>query len=147
MNAILQVLPAFHAGGVEQTTLLVANALAEQGLGSFDYDFIKTYSLMTFSKNFDIRFNSFSYGLTSFDAHDAVNKNVDKQLILLGTLYNKDGDIENLFTEFDKFVVEMKKSLPDYDIKYNELPRNIDFNQKYYDFPVEFRIISKQNEN
>jgi glycosyltransferase involved in cell wall biosynthesis len=35
MNAILQVLPSFHAGGVEQTTLLVANALAEQGLGSF----------------------------------------------------------------------------------------------------------------
>ena len=57
------------------------------------------------------------------------------------------GDIENLFTEFDKFVVQMKKSLPDYDIKYNELPRNIDFNQKYYDFPVEFRIISKKNEN
>ena len=35
MGSILQVLPAFHAGGVEQTTLLVANALAEQGFGSF----------------------------------------------------------------------------------------------------------------
>ncbi len=35
MSSILQVLPAFHAGGVEQTTLLVANALAEQGFGSF----------------------------------------------------------------------------------------------------------------
>ena len=119
----------------------------EQGLGRFDYDFIKTYSLMTFAKDFNIRFKSFSYGLISFDSHNAVNKNADKQLTLLGTLYNKDGDIENLFTEFDKFVVQMKKSLPDYEIKYNELPRNIDFNQKYYDFPVEFRIISKKNEN
>ena len=35
MSSILQVLPAFHAGGVEQTTLLVANSLAEQGFGSF----------------------------------------------------------------------------------------------------------------
>ena len=102
---------------------------------------------MTFAKDFDIKFKSFSYGLTSFNSHDGVNQGADKQLTLVGTLYNKDGDIENLFTEFDKFVVQMKKSLPDYEIKYNELPRNIDFNQKYYDFPVEFRIVSKKNEN
>lgn len=35
MNSILQVLPSFHAGGVEQTTMHVANALAEQGFNSF----------------------------------------------------------------------------------------------------------------
>jgi glycosyltransferase involved in cell wall biosynthesis len=35
MNSILQVVPSFHAGGVEQTTLHVANALAEQGFNSF----------------------------------------------------------------------------------------------------------------
>lgn len=35
MNAVLQVLPSFHTGGVEQTTLLIANALAEKGLKSF----------------------------------------------------------------------------------------------------------------
>lgn len=35
MNAVLQILPTFHAGGVEQTTLLVANALAEKGFKSF----------------------------------------------------------------------------------------------------------------
>lgn len=35
MNSILQVAPSFHAGGVEQTTLHVANALAEQGFNSF----------------------------------------------------------------------------------------------------------------
>ena len=35
MNSILQVLPSFHAGGVEQTTMHVANALAEQGINSF----------------------------------------------------------------------------------------------------------------
>jgi hypothetical protein len=98
---------------------------------------------MNFSRDFDIKFNSFSYGLSSFNSHSANNKGVERQLTLVGKLYNKSGDIENLFTEFDKFVVQMKKSLTDYDIKYNELPRNIDFNQKYYDFPVEFRIISK----
>lgn len=35
MSSVLQVLPSFHAGGVEQTTLSVANALAERGLRSF----------------------------------------------------------------------------------------------------------------
>jgi glycosyltransferase involved in cell wall biosynthesis len=35
MNSILQVLPSFHAGGVEQTTMHVANALAEQGINNF----------------------------------------------------------------------------------------------------------------
>jgi hypothetical protein len=115
----------------------------EQGLGNFEHDFVKTYSLMNFSRDFDIKFNSFSYGLSSFNSHSSDNKNAERQLTLVGKLYNKSGDIENLFTEFDKFVVQMKKSLVDYDIKYNELPRNIDFNQKYYDFPVEFRIISK----
>ncbi len=115
----------------------------EQGLGNFEHDFVKTYSLMNFSRDFDIKFNSFSYGLSSFNSHSSDNKGAERQLTLVGKLYNKSGDIENLFTEFDKFVVQMKKSLVDYDIKYNELPRNIDFNQKYYDFPVEFRIISK----
>ena len=37
----------------------------------------------------------------------------------------------------------MKKNITDSEIKYNELPRNIDFNQKYYDFPFEFRITKK----
>lgn len=35
MNSVLQVLPSLHAGGVEQTTLLVANSLAERGFKSF----------------------------------------------------------------------------------------------------------------
>ncbi len=35
MNAVLQILPTFHTGGVEKTTLLIANALAEKGLRSF----------------------------------------------------------------------------------------------------------------
>jgi hypothetical protein len=119
----------------------------EEGLGTLKSDFIKTYSLMSFSRDYNIKFTSFSYGLTSFDYRNSQNDNIDKQLTLSGKLLNKGGDIESLFTEFDRFVVQMKKSLSDYDIKYNELPRNIDFNQKYYDFPVEFRIISKKTEN
>ena len=116
----------------------------EDGLGTLESDFIKTYSLMGFSRDYNIKFTSFSYGLLSFDHRNAKNNDIEKQLTLNGKLYNEGGDIESLFTEFDKFVVQMKKSLSDYEIKYNELPRNIDFNQKYYDFPVEFRIISKK---
>jgi len=35
MSGILQVLPAFHVGGVEQSVLTIANHLSEQGIPSF----------------------------------------------------------------------------------------------------------------
>jgi hypothetical protein len=118
----------------------------EIGLGSMYHDFIKTYSLLKFIKNFELKFNFISYDLVDFNARISNNNNAVKQLKLIGKIENKTGDIENLFTEFDNLLVEMRKNLPDYEIKYNELPRNIDFNQKYFSFPVEFRIISKKNE-
>lgn len=114
----------------------------EEALGKYLPNFLKTYSLMSFSRDFDIKFNFFSYSLIDFNTHNS-NNNTKKQLTLIGKLYNKSGDIENLFTEFDKYIIQMKKSLPDYNINYNDLPRTIDFNQKYYDYPVEFRIIEK----
>lgn len=119
----------------------------EIGLGELSHDFIKTYTQLKFSKDFNIKFNFLSYDLVDFNSRISSNTNTNKQLKLIGKIENKSGDIENLFTEFDNLLVEMKKNLPDYDIKYNELPRNIDFNQKYYSFPVEFRILSKKNEN
>jgi len=84
-----------------------------------------------------------SYNLSSFNSHNSNTKNSYVETIFSGKLINKSGDIEALFTEFDKFVVEMKKNITDSEIKYNELPRNIDFNQKYYSFPFEFRITKK----
>ena len=119
----------------------------EQGLGNLYHDFIKTYSKMKFTKDFNIKFNFIGYDLIDFNSRSSSNSNSIKQLKLIGKIENKSGDIENLFTEFDNLLVEMKKNLPDYEIKYNELPRNIDFNQKYFSFPVEFRILSKKNEN
>jgi len=116
----------------------------EESLGPLiPYDFVNTYVGMSFSKNFDVKINSMTYNLSSFNSHNSNTKNCFYETILRGKLINKSGDIETLFTEFDKFIVEMKKNLPDYEIKYNELPRNIDFNQKYFDFSFEFRIIKK----
>ena len=132
-------------GGVETSIERVGDmGRVEEGLGKIIPDFIKTYSLMAFSNQFNLKFNFFSYTLVSFNSHNKSNVSAQKQITLIGKLYNKSGDIEDLFTEFDKYLVELKKSLVDYEIKYNELPRNIDFNQKYYDFPIEFRIISKK---
>ena len=119
----------------------------EQGLGTLYHDFIKTYSKLKFTKDFNIKFNFIGYDLIDFNSRSSSNSNSLKQLKLIGKIENKSGDIENLFTEFDNLLVEMRKNLPDYEIKYNELPRNIDFNQKYFSFPVEFRILSKKNEN
>ncbi len=69
--------------------------------------------------------------------------NLGYEVKFSGRIINKSGDIEDLFREFDSLVIEVKKNMPSSTIKYNELPRNIDFNKKYYDFPVEFTISNK----
>jgi len=135
----------FQQGDKEISIERVADfGRVEESLGPLvKYNFIETYSKMSFAKDFDIAVGSMSYNLSSFNSHNSNTKNSYVETIFSGKLINKSGDIEALFTEFDKFVVEMKKNITDSEIKYNELPRNIDFNQKYYSFPFEFRITKK----
>ncbi len=60
-----------------------------------------------------------------------------------GKIFNKSGDIEDLFRDFDLLVSAVKKNFGDNSqVKYTELPRNIDFNQKYYDFNIDFTVIT-----
>ncbi|MFZ9181483.1 MAG: hypothetical protein ACO201_06415 [Rickettsiales bacterium] len=135
----------FQQGDKEISIERVADfGRVEESLGPLiKYNFIDTYSKMAFSKDFDINVSSMVYNLGGFNSHNSNTKNTIIETVFSGKIINKSGDIETLFTEFDKFIVEMKKNITDSEIKYNELPRNIDFNQKYYDFPFEFRITKK----
>jgi len=115
----------------------------EELLGKTVNNFNDFYGNLKFLKNFRVKLDRFSYNLTNFNAK-APTAPFDYDVKFGGQIVNKTGDIEDLFREFDSLILEVKKNMPKNSIKYNELPRNIDFNKKYYEFPIEFTISSKK---
>lgn len=115
----------------------------EEALGSIGANFNDYYINLKFLKNFDVKLNSFVYLATGFNAK-APSNNVNYQINFGGTILNKSGDIEDLFKEFDALASEVKKNLSNNQVKYSELPRDINFNQKYYSFPIDFTLTEKK---
>lgn len=109
----------------------------EELLGSTGGNFIEFYIKLKFLKNVNVKLDRFSYTLTGFNPKSPAPK-LSYDVRFGGELANKSGDIEDLFTEFDALLGEVKKNLGDSQIKYPSLPRDIDFNKKYYGFPVDF---------
>ena len=116
----------------------------EEVLSSSEPKFIDYYSKLNFISGYNVKLNKFTYNLKNFN-HKSPDNNSSHEILINGILLNKSGDIEDLFTEFDNFVSEVKKNMAGNEIKYNELPKNIDFNKKYYDFPIDFTISSSKN--
>ncbi len=110
----------------------------EETFGGYETNFVDSYAKFKFLKNFNIKLKSFSYSLNNFNQKSPTRTSY--KINIAGDLVNKSGDIEDLFREFDNLSAEMKKNLGQDQIKYPELPKNIDFNQKYYSFPVDFTI-------
>lgn len=97
------------------------------------------YTKLRFIKDYGVKITGFSYVATSFN-YQSPSTNFLYKVSLKGQISNKSGDIENLLTEFDGFTAELKKTFGQNKITYSELPRNIDFSKKYYDFPIDFSI-------
>ena len=101
-------------------------------------DLTKFYTNLRFLKNNDVKLFSFLYSLQSFDYK---NPAAARYLVTFkGDLANKSGDIDDLFKGFDSLAAKTKKNFPKENVRYQEIPRNIDFVQKYYTFPVEFTV-------
>lgn len=100
------------------------------------------YQKLSFTKEYDIILKSASYQLKSNNSRDL--KNLDNYIIkFTGTINNKTGDIEDLFQSFDSLNAHVSKTYDKMTVNHSELPRNIDFNKKYYSLPIDFTI-SKQ---
>ncbi len=97
------------------------------------------YSNLKFIKNYNVNLAKFSYSLSGFNAKSP-SANGNYTFSLNGKIHNKTGDIEDLFSEFDGLVAKTKETLKNNRVNYTDLPRNIDFNQKYYSFPIDFSI-------
>lgn len=101
------------------------------------------YSSLKFLKDLDVKLDSYSYSLT-FNSK-MPNAKQPPQISIGGKLYNKSGDIDSLFTIFDSIVGELKKNFSKAQIKYEELPRTLDFSSKYNIYPINFTIIESAN--
>jgi hypothetical protein len=111
----------------------------EEALGSIEINYIDFYIKLKFLKDFNVTLTEYNYAIPEFKLHSP-SSNPNYNITLNGSISNKSGDIEDLFREFDTLVVEVKKNLNKNTVKYDDLPRNIDFNQKYYSFPINFNI-------
>jgi hypothetical protein len=111
----------------------------EEALGSIGINYIDFYTKMKFLKDFNVILTEYNYVIPEFNFRSP-SSNPNYNTNLNGSILNKSGDIEDLFKEFDTLVVEVKKNLNKNTIRYDDLPRNIDFNQKYYSFPINFNI-------
>lgn len=105
-------------------------------------DLSRPYINMRFLKNNDVTLSSFSYSLKGFDYKNP-SASSQYSFSFRGDMTNKSGDIDDLFKSFDALTSKTKKIFPNENVKYNEIPHNIDFVQKYYTFPVEFTVSKK----
>ncbi len=111
----------------------------DQVLGSNINNIAEFYSNLKFIKDFNVNLSKFSYSLNNFN-EKSPSANGNYTFSLSGKIENKTGDIEDLFSEFDGLASKTKERLSKNNVNYTDLPRNIDFNQKYYSFPIDFRI-------
>ncbi len=115
----------------------------EEFLGTKNPSFTKLYLDLKVLREFNIKLNSISYSIPEFQAGSPPLK-MNRQTKFTGDIINKSGDIESLFREFDSFTAEIKGKYNKDQVRLSEIPRTIDFNQKYYSFPIDFTIIQNR---
>ena len=71
------------------------------------------------------------------------NTKLSLKVAISGTVKIKSGNVEELLKGFDALNKESKSVLSEYNVTYDDLSKDLNFNKKYYDFPVNLRIESK----
>jgi hypothetical protein len=110
-----------------------------QAVGSVGTDPKEFYAKLKFLAELNVKLNKFTYAISGFNQKSPSSLN-NYNISIAGDMKNSSGDIEDLFSEFDNLVASVKENLGENKVNYTSLPRNIDFNKKYYSFPVDFRI-------
>lgn len=102
------------------------------------------FSKFKFLRKSNVKLKSYSYKLSQFTDKSPSNS-VGAEVSISGNIINQNGDIDGLFKEFDSFISETKKNFSNSQLKYEELPRTLDFNTKYFSYPVKIAISDNQN--
>ena len=134
------------AQGSSQTSIerIIDMGKNDQLFGAIKYNISQIYDDVKFSIDSDILIESLSYTMPKFDRNRI--SGTDYEITFSGKMMNKSGDIEDLFKKFDSLIASTKTDIKGKIIKHNEIPRNIDFNKKYYSMPVNFVITKAKNE-
>jgi hypothetical protein len=109
------------------------------GIGA---DFIGAYNKLSILHNYNVFLSSFVYSINGFNSQ-VISPNPPYKIDINGQIYNKSGDVEDLFKVFDGMIAAVKQTFDKNQIKYTELPKNIDFAKKYYDSAVQITIDSQ----
>lgn len=106
-----------------------------------DNSFVSYYNKLKLLKENDVKIISFSYNVIGF-SNKSPSTNQNCQIAFSGKLFNGTGDIDDLFRKFDGLTKSIKKTFSSDQVKYDELPRTLDFNTKYLTYPINFTINS-----
>ena len=71
------------------------------------------------------------------------NTKLSLRVAIAGTIKIKSGNVEELLKGFDALNKESKTVFSQYNVVYDDLSKDLNFNKKYYDFPVNLRVESK----
>jgi len=104
--------------------------------------FIESYIRLDLIKKHSAKISSFTFNFSDFN-DKSPNPNAKYKVFIKGILMNKSGDIEDIFKKYDELISDTKKIFANEKVLYTELPRNIDFSKKYYEFPIDLTIESK----
>lgn len=113
-----------------------------EALGVEPYHHMEAYKKLDILSKFDVNVTGFLYEKPMLEQKNP--RKVDSyNLAFYGTLFNKTGDVEELFRNFDDFNQNVKKEFMDFEITNRELPRDIDFSKKYYETQIQFKATKK----
>lgn len=105
-------------------------------------DITDIFNRMIFIQKYNTVIDSFRYQLSNFNSK-ATSFSNQKIFSIGGTISDPSGDIEILFRKFDTMSLDTKNKFPEYEVKYSELSKNVDFSKKYYFFPFDLILEKK----
>lgn len=107
-------------------------------ISKYEKIILNRYSSLKFIREYPARIQQLEISLEGFDKEKITSR---KKLRLNSKLelLNPSGDIERLFEEFDALNLAIEKNYKKNNkLTISELPKNIDFAQKYYNFNMDF---------
>ncbi|MCE3255864.1 MAG: hypothetical protein K0R25_1358 [Rickettsiaceae bacterium] len=105
-------------------------------LSKSEVTFASLFDKLSIIKKYGVIANSFSYQITDYNPKLGVVSG-RTALALSGEISDQSGNVETLLKKFDTMSLETKKQLPQYNIKYSEVAKGVDFSKKYYFLPFD----------
>ncbi|MDR0572135.1 MAG: hypothetical protein LBG48_04760 [Rickettsiales bacterium] len=103
------------------------------------FEFIKKFSENSYDT---VLVNELSWNKNAYMEHIFRNK-YKHVFSIVGVLINKSGKVEDLFKIYEEYNIKIRAIFGNYAINITKLPENIDFNTKYYYFPLKMNFIER----